>query len=362
MTHKVRIGLIGAGWWATANHLPLLAKREDVELVAVCRLGQDLLQTIKDQFGFAFATEDYRELLAQNLDGVVVSSPHYLHHEHARTALERGLHVMCEKPLTLRPEHAWGLANLAQAKGRHLLVPYGWHYKPFIQQAKRLLDEGAVGRVEYALCHMASPAKGFFAGGGREPSQWRATIAEPDPRTWQVKENGGGYGYGQVTHSSALLLWLTGLRASSVAAHMTAPDSGVDLYDAAAVTFEGGAIGTISGAATLPDDDKFQVDLRIFGNRGVLLLDVERERLVIRRHDGHHVHIEVPPGEGAYSCEGPPNRFVDLIQGHGRNDSPGEVAARSVELVDAMYRSAANGGALTVVYRPTGESSAEASG
>jgi predicted dehydrogenase len=345
----VRLGFIGAGWWATANHIPLLAGRDDVDLVAVCRLGQELLQEIKRRFDFAVATEDYRELLEHDLDGVVVSSPHYLHHEHARAALERGRHVMVEKPMTLRPDHAWELVDLARSRGRHLLVPYGWHYKPFVERAKGLMDEGLVGRVEYALCHMASPARDFFAGGGRVPSQWEPTIAQPDPSTWQVKENGGGYGYGQITHSSALLLWLTGLRAAEVTARMTEPGSRVDMYDAATVAFDGGAIGVVSGAATLPDNDKFQVDLRVFGDQGVLLLDVERERLEVRRHDGRHVRVEVPPDEGAYSCEGPPNRFVELIKGAGTNSSPGEVAARSVELIDAMYRSAAAGGAPTRV-------------
>jgi predicted dehydrogenase len=59
----------------------------------------------------------------------------------------------------------------------------------------------------------------------------------------------------------------------------------------------------------------------------------------------------VPEGEGAYSCEGPPHRFVELIQGHGVNNSSGEVAARTVELIDAMYESAAAGGMPTPVFR-----------
>ncbi len=348
---KVRLGFIGAGWWATTNHMPLLAARDDVDLVAVCRLGADLLQTIKDQFGFAVATEDYRELLELDLDGVVVSSPHHLHFEHASAALERDMHVMCEKPMTLRPAEAWRLVELARERGRHLLVPYGWQYKPFVEQAKEWMDSGIVGRIDYALCHAASPTKAFFAGGNTVPSQWAPTIVAPNPATWQTKGRGGGYGYGQVTHSSSLLFWLTDLRAAEVSARMTAPDSGVDMYDAATVVFDGGAIGAISGAATLPDDDKFQIDLRIFGDEGVLLLDVERERLEIRRHDGRHRHAPVPPGEGAYSCEVPPMRFVELIQGRGTNNSPGDVAARSVELIDAMYRSADAGGVPTAVYR-----------
>jgi predicted dehydrogenase len=348
---KVRLGFIGAGWWATANHMPILAKRDDVELVAVSRRNPQILAQVRDAFGFQVATTDYRELLEQDLDGVVVSSPHDLHFEHACAGLERGMHVLCEKPMTLEPGQAWSLVETARRVDRHLLVPYGWHYKGFTQRAKAFLDDGAVGSVQYAMCHMASPTKGFFAGGGRPPDQWEPTIAEPDPATWQSPDHGGGYAHGQITHSSALLLWLTGLRAKRVAAVMTCPDSRVDMYDAAIVNFETEAIGAISGAATLPDNDKFQVDLRIFGNEGALLLDAERERVEVRRHDGAHVHVEVPPGEGAYSCDVPPIRFVELIQGVGRNDSPGEVAARSVELIDAMHRSAAAGGVLVDVWR-----------
>ncbi|HMN29524.1 MAG TPA: Gfo/Idh/MocA family oxidoreductase [Caldilineaceae bacterium] len=344
MSKKVRIGFIGAGWWATWNHMPILAKQPDVEMAGVCRLGPAMLQKVKDQFDFGFATEDYRELLKLGLDGVVVTSPHHLHYEHARAALEAGCHVMVEKPMTLKTSEAWELVKLAESKNRQLLVPYGWHYKPFVQQAKQLMNEGVVGQVEYVLCHMASPTKSLFAGAGEPPSEQAPTIAAPDPRTWQAPEQGGGYAHGQVTHSSALMFWLTGLRASEVACRMSKPNAEVDLYNSAAVTFANGALGTVSGAATLPDGSKFQVDLRIFGEEGVLLLDVERERVELRRHDGRNINLEIPHNAGAYDCDIPPVRFVELIQGQGSNDSPGEVAARSVEMIDAMFRSAAEGG------------------
>ena len=344
MTKKVRIGFIGAGWWATTNHIPLLAKRDDVDLVGVCRLGKAMLQTIKETFGFGFATEDYRELLQQGLDGVVVTSPHHVHYEHARAALEAGCHVMVEKPMTLTAKEAWHLVELADAHKVELLVPYGWHYKPFIQHAKQLMNQGVVGKVEYVLCHMASPTLSLIGGKGAPPSQWTPTIAEPDPNTWQNPAQGGGYAHGQVTHSSALLFWLTGLRAQEVTCRMTAPNAKVDLYNAATVTFTNGALGTISGASTLPDGAKYQVDIRIFGDEGVLLLDVERERVELRRHDGQNEALTIPHNAGDYECDIPPNRFIELIQGHGANDSPGEVAARSVELIDAMFRSAVAGG------------------
>jgi predicted dehydrogenase len=142
-TGKVRLGFIGAGWWATANHLPLLAARDDVELAAVCRLGRAELEAVRERFGFPFATEDYRALLEQPLDGVVVASPHGLHYEHTRAALERGLHVMVEKPMCRRAAEAWALAGQARQRGRHLLVPYGWNYQPFVEEAQRRVAAGA---------------------------------------------------------------------------------------------------------------------------------------------------------------------------------------------------------------------------
>ena len=111
ISSKARLGFIGAGWWATANHMPILAGRDDVELVAVCRLGLAELQQVKEKFGFRFATECAEELVRQpGLDAVVVTSPHTLHHTHGMLALEQGLHVMCEKPMCTRADQARDLA------------------------------------------------------------------------------------------------------------------------------------------------------------------------------------------------------------------------------------------------------------
>ena len=94
---KAQIGVIGAGWWTVDNHLPILAKRNDVTLAGVCRLGRAELEQVQSRWGFPFATEDFRELLERvPLDGVVIGSPHAVHFEHARAALEAGLHVLVE--------------------------------------------------------------------------------------------------------------------------------------------------------------------------------------------------------------------------------------------------------------------------
>jgi predicted dehydrogenase len=351
-TRKARLGFLGAGWWATANHMPLLAKRNDVEMTAVCRLGQAELKQVQEKFGFRHATQSAAELVnIPGLDAVIVSSPHTLHHEHARLALERGLHVLCEKPMCTRGEHARELVRQAAAKKLHLLVPYGWHYKPFVQQAKRWLDAGAVGTVQYALCHMASPIRDLLQGGrfavDKNSGQAGGVLFEPDPRTWaDPAVAGGGYGHAQLSHSTGMLSWLTGLTPELVYALMTAPGARVDLYDALSVRFAGGAVGTISGAGTVPPTGKaqYQVDLRIFGSDGLLMLDCERARLELRRHDGRCEQMDLPADAGAYTCDGPPNNFVDLVLGKTDvNWSPGEAAMRSVLLLDAAYRSAASG-------------------
>lgn len=350
MTDKVRIGFIGAGWWATSNHMPMLAARDDVELSAVCRLGRAELETVRDRFNFRFATEDYRELLEQPLDGVVVASPHSLHYTHARAALERGLHVMVEKPMCLHAHEAWELVELARKQNRCLIVPYGWNYKPFVEEARRRIADGMIGPIEYVLCHMASPIRGLLDGTNVRDAVGDDGLFAPDARTWgDPLVAGGGYGHAQMTHSTGLLFFITPLRAANVYARMSAPGSRVEIYDALSVRFRDGALGTVSGAGSVPPNSGFQVDIRVFGRDGMLLLDCERERLEVRRRDGECFALSIAPGEGAYTCDGPPNRFVELIQGRTlQNNSSGDVAARSVELLEAAYRSATSGKAEDV--------------
>lgn len=356
MSDRVRVGAIGAGWWATSNHFPLLAQREDVELIGVCGLGPEL-GGIRDRFGFGMATDDVDELFAAGLDAVIVTTPHDLHYPMAVAALDRGLHVLCEKPMTLHADEAWDLVERTERAGTQVLVPYGWNYKPFTVEAKRMLDAGLLGEIQYVLCHMASPTRGLFAG--VEPDHmlelWKSET-RPQASTWSAPEHGGGYAHGQVTHSSALLFWLTGLRAATVAGRVAHAGAAVDLFDAAVVRFDpsdsgAAALGTLSGAATLADGDPYQIDLRIFGSEGVLMLDVERERLRLHRYDGDPVDIPIAPGSGEYECLIPPVRFIELITGAStENNSPPDVAARSVELIEALLASSAADGTEQKVH------------
>jgi predicted dehydrogenase len=248
---RVRLGAVGAGWWATSNHFPIFAGRADVELVGVCGKGPSL-ETVRQQFGFQMATEDYAELLDQDLDAIVITTPHDLHYDNAVAAIERGLHVQVEKPTTLDARAAWDLVERVERNDVHFLVPYGWNYKDFSVHAQRLLADGLIGQIQHVLCHMASPTRGLFAGDPADITQlWESeTGSTPDVSTWQSPRRGGGYAHGQITHSSALLFFLTGLRAATVAGRVSLGGAGVDLFDAGVMTFAGGAIGALSGAAS----------------------------------------------------------------------------------------------------------------
>jgi predicted dehydrogenase len=344
----LRAAVIGAGWFAAQNHIPVLARRPEVVLDGVCRLGAEPLERVRAHFGFAFASEDYREVLARKPDIMVVASPHDLHHEHARAALEGGAHVLVEKPMTLRPEDAWDLVAIAAHAGRHLLVANGYHYLPHFDRVRAAV--GRVGRVEHVSCVFASATRPVFSGtvGFK---RWQTTFFRPDISTWQAPERGGGFAYGQLSHSIALMLWLTGLCPKQVSA-CTWNESGIDLHDAAAVRFAGGAIASVAGAASVPEGQEARLRLAVTGDEGILDLDVDLGRCVLARHDGTAETVPAPAGGWRYTCDGPVEQLVELALGRGENRSPGEIGARTVAVIAAMLQSArADGGAVVCARR-----------
>lgn len=153
---RVRVSVIGAGWYAAENHIPALAARSDAVLDGVCRLGKEDLARVKNHLGFAFASEDHREVLARKPEAVIVASPHHLHYAHARDAIAAGCHVLCEKPMTLDPAEAWDLVGRAKAAGRHLVIANGYHYLPKLDRVAALVAGGAIGRIEHLACNFVS--------------------------------------------------------------------------------------------------------------------------------------------------------------------------------------------------------------
>ncbi len=346
---RIRVSVIGAGWYAAESHIPALKARSDVELDGVCRLGPDALERVRGHFGFAFASEDHRQVLARKPDAVIVASPHDLHYPHVRDAIDAGCHVLCEKPMTLDPAQAWDLVHRARIAGRHLLVANGYHYLPKLDRLRELVADGAIGRIEHLACTFVSATRRVFDGDGL--ARWKSAFFAPDITTWQDPAKGGGFAYGQLSHSVALALWLTGLSPASASARLS--PGPVDLVDAASVAFEGGALGNFSGAAGMPEGQRAILTLHLSGTEGALELAVHRDHLSIHRHDGKPPSVDFAPGELVYRCDGPVNALVDLAQGKGRNLSPGEIGAATIDLIEAMLRSSRAGGNTVEIARPS---------
>jgi len=339
---KLKAAVIGAGWYAAENHIPTLAARADVALDGVCRLGRVELARVRDAFCFAFASEDHREVLARKPDIAVVASPHGLHFEHAMAALEAGAHVLIEKPMTIEPDQAWALVDRARTLGLHLVVANGFHYLPHLPAVRALLREGRLGPIEHVLCTFISATRPVFEGtvGFK---RWETSFFRPALSTWQDPAQGGGFAYGQLSHSVALALWLTGLRPASVSAQ-TQTRGGVDLASAAAIAFENGAVGAFSGAPGMPEGRRGLMRLVIVGAEGMMEIELDRDHCKWRRHDGEEGSLPLAPYEWAYHCRGPVHALVDLAQGRGENLSSGETGAATVAVIQALLESARGGG------------------
>ena len=343
MAKKARIAVIGAGWWATEYHIPFLQEREsDVDLVGVCRLGLDELELIKNRFDIPLASESFTEIIEKTKpDGVIVSSPHVAHFEHAIAAVKAGAHVLVEKPMTVSATDARKLETLAQEKGVQLLIPHGWNFTHYMAAAADWYANGQIGELKHFTVQMGSALMDLFSG---QPMQETAEHTfRPPASTWADPKRAGGYGWGQLSHALGAFFRVVPINSSTVYAKTGKSPTGVDYFDAVVMEMENGAIGVVSGSAAIPKHIGPHVDLRLHGTEGYIHLDLERELLELRRFDGKDQIHPFSAGEGAtaYSTKEPLDRFVDICLGKEVvNYGDGTVGRRTVEVLEAMYRSA----------------------
>ena len=144
----VRVGVLGTSWWADSMYLPALAAHPDAELVGICGRTAATTRALATQWAIPWASTDSDEFLdPQRLDAVVVATPNDTHEALTMTALDRGLHVLCEKPIATNAAAAERMARRAKETGAITLVPFTYRYMPTNQYVKRLIDDGFVGRA-----------------------------------------------------------------------------------------------------------------------------------------------------------------------------------------------------------------------
>ena len=358
MTTKARIGVIGAGFWAATHYLPFFQGHPEVELVGVVRKDDDGLEEFKRTFGLEVATSSVEELLACDLDGVVVSSPHRFHREHAVAALAAGAHVLVEKPMTVTLADARAIAEAARVHERTATVAHGWNYSRMATWAHDALAEGRLGKITSVTGYMASCLTELFAGrSGYGVQDVGGFAVEAEADTWARAGAGGGYLYGQLSHLLGLALWLLPQEPEEVFARAALLENGVDLDVQVSVAFADGLLGSFSGHGHQPWVMRHACDLRIAGENGVLALDFERERAELllqgdrAKMEVLHVGPEPPPadGEGMYECEGPARYLIDICLGRdARDQAPADVGVRSVAVMDGAWQSIQGGGSISV--------------
>ncbi len=346
---KARIAVIGTGWWSTYTHIPGLQAYKGADLVALCDQDEAKLQAAEAEYKVGRTYTDYRDMLdKQPLDGVIVATSHASHYEIARYCLEHDLHIMIEKPMTLYARHAKELVELARERQRELLVGYPWHYTATSLRVRQAIQSGELGAVQYVNCVFASQIRELL--GGQDGSGTKSSVFPvhgPGNIYSQPHLSGGGEGHLQVTHSAGLMFFTTGLRPKRVHTLMHNHGLPLDLVDAMTVEFDGAARGNVGGCGNTGRASTGKLDLLIFCEDGYVEMDALTGKSVIHRHNHDPEYIE-PQGE-LYPRFATAHNLVDVILGCAANGSPGEIGWRTVELLDAAYRSAhADGQAVLI--------------
>lgn len=144
----VRVGVIGCGYWG-----PRLARNfhelSGAALTMVADLHPERLADITALYPHVHVTHDHHELFGNGVDAVVIATPVRTHYTLAKAALLAGKHVLVEKPLTLRSDHASELTELAEARGLTLMVGHTFEYNPAVELVRALVHAGELGSLYY---------------------------------------------------------------------------------------------------------------------------------------------------------------------------------------------------------------------
>lgn len=146
--NHVNVGIVGLGYWGP-NLLRNLLLLPKVKVVACADLDEKRLINIKQTRPEIYLSRDYRTLLKQDLDAVVIATPPVTHFRIALDSLTAGKHVLVEKPLTTNYRDAFKLVQLAKKRHRILMVDHIFIYSQPIAKLKELIDKKILGELYY---------------------------------------------------------------------------------------------------------------------------------------------------------------------------------------------------------------------
>ena len=341
---KARMGVIGAGWWATQFHIPSLKTYERADLVGIADVKPEKAAAAAGYYDVRNTYDDHRELLAAGVDGVVIAVQHAYHYEVARDALDAGAHVLVEKPMTLTAAHAWDLVERAKTNGLHLMVGYTFQFTRHAQAARDIVQSGRIGELQLVSGIFTSWVESYLRGRPEDYAEaFGFPVTGPEPDSYSdPRMAGGGQGHLQVTHPMGMALWVTGRRAVEVFAYMESYDLDVDLVDSFSYRLDNGASGTMASTGAMRPDQPLDQTLLYAGSGGFVRQDLAGGRLEAHYNDGTSEQFQDLSGQELYPAHLPSRGLTDLALGAVENRAPGELGARVVEFLEAGYRSAAS--------------------
>ena len=148
MMALVRVGVVGAGAIAQVAHLPALARSRVAQLVALCDNDGPKASALGDRFGVRDVYTDIEDLLeGAELDAVVLTTPNHLHEPHVLSALQAGVHVLCERPLALSSRGVERILAAASRTGRMVAVANNHRFRSDVQALSSFLRGGELGKL-----------------------------------------------------------------------------------------------------------------------------------------------------------------------------------------------------------------------
>ncbi|MBP7559741.1 MAG: Gfo/Idh/MocA family oxidoreductase [Armatimonadetes bacterium] len=347
MADKLRAAVIGTGMGR--YHMEAYARNPKVDLVAVCDLNGPEAQEFATKFGAERVFTDWREMYELDLDLVSIAVPNNLHAEMTVAALERGFHVLCEKPMATKLEDARRMVETAERVGKRLMIHMSLRYQGAHQHLKSLVAKGDLGDIYLGEARMirrrGTPLLDFPPGGSMGRGPW-----------FVIKEESGGGAVMDIgVHTFDLVWWLMGcpkpvavsgatfaaLRRPEFAERKVPADT--DEHAAAFVALEGGRRIFFEACWASNQPDSFTVEL--FGTQAGARLG---DGLRVLTHEGKEPRdnkVEVPDGVGLVSydhfVEGVLDPSVELI-------SEGWKCLPVAQVLDALDRSAALGSEVVI--------------
>jgi predicted dehydrogenase len=290
----VTVGLIGAGGRGTfdAGHL---VEHTGAKLTAICDVVPEKIEAAKKRFGLpnARAFTNYRELLASDVDAVLIATPVFLHPEHLEAAIAAGKHVYIEKPAGADVSGCKRVMAAGKAAGEKLNITFGFQqrYGPSYRKAHELVTTGKLGALRLANSHWI---KGEF-GPASTQSVPRPVTPEDKLRGWKNwKETFGDYIVETYCHGVDVLNWFFGthpMKATASGSQTLITRGDKRDHCTAVFTYANGVQATLMGTQITP---RFYRDVREFFYCADGVVETAREYWKLQRSSTDILHEKEP--------------------------------------------------------------------